>query len=243
VSSSTGESAERIRGARFEADMLVLDLADGRAISVPVTWYPRLANATEPQRRNWRLVGEGYGIHWPEVDEDLSLEGILGGQAAPASSENFRPKPPAGTRGVKDFLSRQFKIEDLVARVAIAVFAENARVVDEKLFLEGIYSTISVPTFPSRLQMKLVTRFLTEEWPYKALLDDLAIRVTDSEGTELAHARPDIMTIASSSERGNQMDQMLFIECKFTKESVYAFDILVGNAIAERVSLHVRKAP
>ena len=56
---------------------LVVDLMDGRTIAVPLAWYPRLANATPEQRNHWELAGGGYGIHWPDIDEDLSTEGLL----------------------------------------------------------------------------------------------------------------------------------------------------------------------
>jgi hypothetical protein len=56
---------------------------DGRTITVPLTWYPRLLNATEAQRNNWCVSAAGYGIHWPDIDEDLSTEGLLRGSPAP----------------------------------------------------------------------------------------------------------------------------------------------------------------
>jgi len=62
------------------ADTLVVDLVDGRTISVPVAWYPRLAHGTSAERAKWRFIGEGEGIHWPELDEDISIEGLLAGR-------------------------------------------------------------------------------------------------------------------------------------------------------------------
>ena len=76
-------SDERVATVRFEDDRLVVDLADGRTIAVPVAWYPRLAAATAAQRAHWELAGAGYGIHWPDIDEDLSTEGLLRGAPAP----------------------------------------------------------------------------------------------------------------------------------------------------------------
>ena len=64
-------------------DELIVSLADGRKLSVPIVWYPRLANATSEQRRNWEIIGPGVGFHWPDVDEDLSIEGMLLGAPAP----------------------------------------------------------------------------------------------------------------------------------------------------------------
>lgn len=69
-------------------EALVVDLADGRTISVPLAWYPRLVHGTAAERSKWRLIGRGVGIHWPELDEDISVEGLLAGQPsneAPAS--------------------------------------------------------------------------------------------------------------------------------------------------------------
>ena len=73
----------RARDVRFDEDRLTVELMDGRAISAPLAFYPRLLNATPEQRTKWELIGAGYGIHWPEIDEDLSTEGLLRGAPAP----------------------------------------------------------------------------------------------------------------------------------------------------------------
>ncbi len=77
---------ERVAGVEITDDTLTVALRDGRSISVPLVWYPRLANATVSQRNNWQLAGGGYGLHWPDIDEDLSTEGILRGAPAPLAS-------------------------------------------------------------------------------------------------------------------------------------------------------------
>ncbi len=77
---------ERVVDAQFTDDTLSVALRDGRTITVPLVWYPRLLNATPGQRRNWKISGGGYGIHWPDIDEDLSTEGLLRGAPAPKSS-------------------------------------------------------------------------------------------------------------------------------------------------------------
>ncbi len=74
---------ERVAGVSFTADALCVSLMDGRTISVPLAWFPRLLNATESQRLNWKIAGGGYGIHWPDIDEDLSTEGLLRGAPSP----------------------------------------------------------------------------------------------------------------------------------------------------------------
>jgi hypothetical protein len=58
-------------------DRLVVVLADGRELSAPLAWFPRLIEASEAQRRNWRFIGRGHGIHWPEIDEDISVDSLL----------------------------------------------------------------------------------------------------------------------------------------------------------------------
>ena len=60
-------------------DILSVDLIDGRTITVPVSWFPTLSNATQSQRENWEILGDGEGIHWPEIDEDLSVASLLDG--------------------------------------------------------------------------------------------------------------------------------------------------------------------
>jgi len=82
---------ERVKDVRFTEDTIAVDLIDGRTIVVPLAWYPKLLEATREQRRNWRISGAGYGIHWPDVDEDLSSEGLLRG--APAAPEPARTRP------------------------------------------------------------------------------------------------------------------------------------------------------
>jgi uncharacterized protein DUF2442 len=76
---------ERVKGVRCADEALSVDLMDGRTITVPLAWYPRLFNATEAQRNRWQNSAAGYGIHWPEIDEDLSTEGLLRGAPAPRS--------------------------------------------------------------------------------------------------------------------------------------------------------------
>lgn len=72
------------------ADTLNVDLADGRSIAVPVAWYPRLANGSEAERNNWRFIGRGEGIHWPDLDEDVSVENLLTGARSGESQKSFK---------------------------------------------------------------------------------------------------------------------------------------------------------
>jgi hypothetical protein len=85
---------ERVAGVEISEDTLTVSLMDGRAISVPLTWYPRLLNATFAQRQKWEIAGGGYGIHWPEIDEDLSTEGLLRGAPAPLPARTKKRKAP-----------------------------------------------------------------------------------------------------------------------------------------------------
>jgi hypothetical protein len=72
----------RIQDVMTTADRITVSFDDGRVVSLPLKWYPRLVRATPAQRRNWELIGRGYGVHWPDVDEDLSAEGFLKGWPA-----------------------------------------------------------------------------------------------------------------------------------------------------------------
>jgi hypothetical protein len=74
---------ERVASVSFDRDSVSVRLKDGRTISVPLAWYPRLLQATDEQRNDWKIAGGGYGIHWPAIDEDLSTEGLLRGAPAP----------------------------------------------------------------------------------------------------------------------------------------------------------------
>jgi hypothetical protein len=76
------QADERVKNVKIDDEMLSVDLVDGRTISVPLSWYSRLFHATKEQLSNWEVAGGGYGIHWPELDEDLSTEGLLRGAPA-----------------------------------------------------------------------------------------------------------------------------------------------------------------
>lgn len=82
---------ERVKDVRLSEDTLRVDLLDGRTITVPLAWYPRLLHATPEQRADWRVCGGGYGLHWPDLDEDLSTEGLLRGAPAPRRSTPSQP--------------------------------------------------------------------------------------------------------------------------------------------------------
>jgi hypothetical protein len=82
---SDPKPGERVNDVRLTESTLEVDLLDGRTITVPLAWYPRLFGAAPEQRRNWQVSGAAYGIHWPDLDEDLSTEGLLRG--APAARE------------------------------------------------------------------------------------------------------------------------------------------------------------
>lgn len=74
---------ERVLDVRFDEACLIVYLMDGRSIAAPLAWYPRLLRATSEQRACWEKAGAGYGIHWPDIDEDLSVEGLLRGAPSP----------------------------------------------------------------------------------------------------------------------------------------------------------------
>ncbi len=75
---------------RVTEDTLSVELSDGRTLSVPLEWYPRLVHGTPQERERWRLIGGGRGIHWEDLDEDISVEGLLAGQPSGESQHSFR---------------------------------------------------------------------------------------------------------------------------------------------------------
>lgn len=78
MSTSTVETGQlRAQNVRVSSDELIVELEDGRTLSVPLAWYPRLLYASDEERQNWRLIGKGEGIHWEDIDEDISVEHLL----------------------------------------------------------------------------------------------------------------------------------------------------------------------
>jgi hypothetical protein len=71
-------------------DTLSVDLSDGRTISVPIEWFPRLVHASEEERTNWRLIGNGQGIHWEDIDEDIGVAGLLDGRSSGESQTSLK---------------------------------------------------------------------------------------------------------------------------------------------------------
>ena len=88
MSTSEPNLGERIKAVTITGEKLSVDLEDGRTITVPLAWYPRLLAATENQRSNWIIAGGGFGIHWPDIEEDLSTQGLLRGAKAPQGSSD-----------------------------------------------------------------------------------------------------------------------------------------------------------
>src|SRR3989304_984663 len=89
----------RILNATVTEDTLSVDVEDGRTVSVPIGWYPRLAHGTSAERANFQISGAGYGIHWPDLDEDIGVEGLRFGERTSESPESFakwlRSRQPA----------------------------------------------------------------------------------------------------------------------------------------------------
>jgi len=77
-------------GIAVTDDTLTADLEDGRSVSVPLGWYPRLLHGTPEERNRWRLIGHGEGIHWPDLDEDVSVEGLILGRPSGESQRSFK---------------------------------------------------------------------------------------------------------------------------------------------------------
>ena len=89
MSTSTLVSNPTAIGVQITDEALSVSLSDGRVVSVPILWYPRLSHALPEHRAVWEFIGRGHGIHWPELDEDISVENILFGQPSGESSRSF----------------------------------------------------------------------------------------------------------------------------------------------------------
>ena len=105
MSSSAVEAREALAvSVEVSEDALSVELADGRTITAPLAWYPRLVHATAEERGAWRLIGGGLGIHWPALDEDISVANLLAGQPSVESKDSFkkwlmdRAKPSRGRK-------------------------------------------------------------------------------------------------------------------------------------------------
>jgi Protein of unknown function (DUF2442) len=92
---------ERVRDVRVSEDTLMVDLMDGRTISIPLRWYLRLLSGTPKELSNWKTCAAGYVIHWPNLDEDLSAEGLLRGAPAPAASARRPTNRPKRGRNAR----------------------------------------------------------------------------------------------------------------------------------------------
>jgi hypothetical protein len=88
MSSLTAEA--KAQNVSVGDDTLAVDLSDGRTISVPLAWFPRLLHGTSEERSNWRFIGDGEGIHWPDLDEDISVENLLAGKPSGESQTSFK---------------------------------------------------------------------------------------------------------------------------------------------------------
>jgi hypothetical protein len=88
------------RAVRFDEDSLIVDLADGRSLIVPIGWFPRLAHGSASERQHWRLIGEGHGIHWPDLDEDIAVIDLLAGRRSGESAASLRRWREGRTRNL-----------------------------------------------------------------------------------------------------------------------------------------------
>jgi hypothetical protein len=87
---SLAEKTVAITYVAADDQLLTVTLSDGRRLSVPLNWYPRLKHGTPAERNEWRLIGRGEGVHWPDLDEDLSLDGFLAGRRSNEKSASIR---------------------------------------------------------------------------------------------------------------------------------------------------------
>lgn len=116
----------RIRNIHFSNGRLDVVLSDGRVLSLPLAWYPTLQGATKSERDNWRLLADGEGVHWEDIDEDLSLEGFLNGWPAAGSTEYQRKKNSVEYFALDQDLAPKFKSQEQVNN-ALRDYLRNKR--------------------------------------------------------------------------------------------------------------------
>ena len=90
MNSMLTKAETKAQNVSVNADTLAVELGDGRTISVPLAWFPRLLHGTPEERSNWRFIGGGEGIHWPDLDEDISVENLLAGKPSAESQSSFK---------------------------------------------------------------------------------------------------------------------------------------------------------
>ena len=90
MSSSTADQTVTAANVRVELDAVTIELSDRRVLSVPIAWYPRSLHGSPQERKNWRLIAGGRGIHWPEIDEDISVDNLLLGKQSGESQTSFK---------------------------------------------------------------------------------------------------------------------------------------------------------
>lgn len=100
-------TTSKIRNVILTDDTLTVELVDERSLSIPIGWYPRLANGNASERVNWEISGGGYGIHWPDLDEDLGAEGLLLGKKSNESPASFQMWLDSRQKQIKRSLRRQ----------------------------------------------------------------------------------------------------------------------------------------
>lgn len=127
-------------------DTLSVDLSDGRTISVPLSWFPRLVHATVAERSNWRLIGKGHGVHWPDIDEDISIEGLVAGRASGESQASFqkwldqRSYRLSNRRSGKRKRDRDYRQELIKIRAKRDEVPKILRTVDHGKYLDALES-------------------------------------------------------------------------------------------------------
>ncbi len=127
----TSVADERITGVRTTDEQLVVSLADGRTLATPLDWYPRLLSASPEQRNDWLLLGGGYAVHWPQIDEDLSVQGFLRGVPAPGA--RLQHSPVGETRGVGSASQGEVPPEVLAAVNAVVGEVPNQEILQSSV--------------------------------------------------------------------------------------------------------------
>ncbi len=158
---------ERVADVTVAEDVISVRMKDGRTISVPIVWYPRLFNATEAQRKNWTISGGGFGIHWPDIDEDLSTEGLLRGTPAPAlvKTQARASSKPEDQKTARELGASDKGIWDYCAEVEEA----STKIVDLMLAFVRDAKTLSAKIDDHNTKLTKITKARGSAMQYRGL--------------------------------------------------------------------------
>jgi hypothetical protein len=193
----TSAADERIKEAHTTDDELIVAFVDGRTLSVPLVWYPRLLHASPEQRSDWRLIADGEGIHWPQIDEDLSAAGLLRGIPASAARPP-RPSTPDDLRAEKIVQSAQDFYGDSLGRI-------KGQIQKDRAVLESLMEQ-SPPGAQAQIQ-EMIDSYTEIESTLDQSTQDLGVTDTVNQALQQAQDAAGQVTVQAQEAAGGAAQQ------------------------------------